>query len=168
MTEDQTASLPDSLREMTWWMFDNTCIGIGAHRQFDYTLEGSLGPDLNPRLGRCYELAAKAFNGWDEITARTGTDKEGHRGFGLPAPTRLVHGTWRGKEPQRIGHAWVILEDDRIWEPITGLICEARLFFAYTRGVSVRGYRPAEVRVNMLTAGHFGPWHKVDRRGCPR
>lgn len=141
----------DSLREMVWWMYDATCIGLGAERQFDYA-DDALG--LDHRLGRCYELAAKAFTGWEMFNTYRGSHDSN-----LPAPTTLVHGTWQGPEPVRIGHAWVVLADGRIWEPITALICDPVLFHAYSRDEEERTYGATRTRVHMIRSGHFGPWH---------
>lgn len=119
----------DSLTDMVWWMFDTDCVGMGAYRQFDYTLRGDLGSDLSPRLGDCYHLAVSAFTGWERFTyhrtyrASLGLEPEPQaRANGLPAPTHLVHGTIHHREEEhRIGHAWVMLDNGDVWEPITGL-----------------------------------------------
>jgi hypothetical protein len=174
MTDDEAKSpFLETLDEMTWWMYDNTCIGMGAVRQFDYTMEGSLGRDLSPRLGRCYELAVKAFVGWDEArhTWWTGSPSDD---LTLPSPVTLVHGTWVDpdhvllQDKHRIGHAWVELSDGYIWEPITGLICEPTLFHAFGSTVDVETYSETAARINMVRSQHFGPWHAVDEKGCPR
>lgn len=157
MTEPEDEPIA-SLIEMTWWMYDDTCVGMGAERQFDYTLIGNLGQDLSPRLGRCYELAVKAFTGWTQfISQPRGVDISRPN---LPAPVALIHGWWRHPaNAVGIHHAWVILEDGRMWEPITGLICDPVLFMNYGSCRVDRTYIETEARINMVKHQHYGPWH---------
>lgn len=157
----------DSLREVAWWMYDATCVGLGAERQFDYAQTDEPMYPLGHRLGRCYELAAQAFSGWEMFEQHNSALTrlpDGSMTPRLPAPKTLVHGTWQGPEPVRIGHAWVVLEDGRIWEPITALICDPVLFHAYSRDEAAWAYDATAVRVNLLKSGHYGPWHESDRR----
>lgn len=153
-------SLIESIREMTWWMFDNTCIGMGAYRQFDYTLRGDLGHDLESRVGECYMLAAQAFQGWEKFAVSyRWANAEGDAADRLPAPNLLVHGWMRHpEEPKGIHHAWVILENGQVWEPITGLICDANLFYRFGNCRDFKRYTEHEARVKMLRTQHYGPW----------
>lgn len=155
--------LLDTMRDMVWWMFDDTCVGMGAYRQFDYTLRGDLGSDLSPRLGNCYELAMQAFTGWERMQTRLFSRNEMTL---MPAPIGLVHGTWHGPHaPERIAHAWVMLDNGDVWEPITGLICQTTLFHAYTNAEDVVIYNETTARIKMLRNQHYGPWHETDERG---
>lgn len=155
MSDDIKAALDD----MTWWMVSNTCIGMGAERQFDYTMRGDLGSDLSPRLGECYMLALNAFTGWERWVHRGGDGASNTTQ--VPAPVALVHGFWKHPdEPQGIHHAWVILEDGRIWEPITGLICNPVNFMAFGQCRVDRSYDETEARTLMLRYQHYGPWHE--------
>lgn len=165
MTEDEAFSetLMDTMSEMLWWAFDADCVGMGAYRQFDYTMRGDLGPDLSPRLGLCYELAMGALTGWEKINRWTGDATRL-----LPEPVGIVHGTiHHRKEEHRIGHAWVMLGDGDVWEPITGLICDTVRFHDYARAEDVMLYDTVAARTTMLRNQHYGPWHDTDERGCP-
>lgn len=150
--------MKSALDDMTWWMMDNTCIGMGAQRQFDYTMRGDLGRDLTPRLGHCYMLAMQAFTGWDEFTSYAPNRAEVQTS--LPAPSLLVHGFWKHPaEDKGINHAWVVLEDGRMWEPITGLICDRVLFTAFSDAKMEATYTGTQARRMMLRHQHYGPWH---------
>lgn len=145
----ETIGIPD----FAWWMYDEVCIGMGAERHFDYTLEGSTFKD---RISRCYELAAKAFSGWAEYVNHLFAT--GHAP-NLPAPVGLVHGTWHGPQaPRRIAHAWVLLEDGRVWEPITAVLCERGLFDTYTSAEHTYLYDRTQATLHMARTRHFGPW----------
>lgn len=164
MTEEIPFPETTSLHELTWWMFDVTAYGMGAHRQFDYAEQDSLR--VSDRLGRCYELAAKGIQGWwmlreGGLVSRELLGTNSLPVSGSPAPTSLVHGTWHGPNAaERIAHAWLVLDDGRVWEPVTSLICDPVLFEAYTRAVPTRTYTEKQARVHMLRSGHFGPWHE--------
>jgi hypothetical protein len=151
-------NIKTALNDMTWWMFDNTCIAMGAERQFDYTMIGDLGSDLSPRLGRCYELALGAFTGWEKFKK---TPSHISVQVDLPAPVALVHGFWKHPRlPDGIHHAWTVLEDGRVWEPITGLICDPVLFMEFGQCRVDRSYDETEARTMMLRHQHYGPWHE--------
>lgn len=150
--------LMENLDEMTWWTTSNWCIGMGAERQFDYTMRGDLGRDLTPRMGLCYELALGAFTGWEKMLAHMPPIQRDYIKPMIPAPVALVHGKIV-VTPDIINHAWVILEDGRMWEPVTGLICDPVLFMAGTGAVVERSYDETEARIMMLRNQNYGPWH---------
>lgn len=127
-------------------LLDPVFVAMGAEAAFDYTNEDT---GLRARLGRCYELAAKAF------IPSPGLGNPG----GVPRPKRLVHGSWHGPDaPARIKHAWVILEDGRIWEPITALICDPDKFSTYCRTEMTWIYSGEAVSRRLIKHRHYGPW----------
>lgn len=124
-------------------------LGMGARDQFDYSGEGGT---FEQRLGRCYELAAKGV-----IHLRF--TEEQRAKANVPKPVGLVHGSWHGPEaPARINHAWVLLEDGCVWEPITETICYREMFYGYTRATDHEVYDLTQTACNMIGAQHFGPW----------
>ena len=97
------------------------------------------------RRQRCYELAGYAV------------------AFGTaPAGSLLVHGSWTGPVPkERIGHAWVLLPDGCVWEPIRARIYADRAeFYDWTKAWDERTYALSVVRRNLASSGHFGRWHE--------
>lgn len=155
MTDDQ--QFLETLDEMTWWTTSNWAIGMGAERQFDYTMRGDLSRDLHDRMGLCYELALTAFSGWAKFSERMFSRNEVSL---LPAPVAVVHGTIVTGDSRPLKHAWVILEDGRMWEPVTGLICDPVLFMAGNEAVVERSYDRTEASRLMLRHQHYGPWHE--------
>lgn len=138
------------------WRFNSTYMAMGAEVEFDYT--GTRLP-FDERLGNCYELAATAF--MDYYFNHAGVDKAlVMEARGVPVPTTLVHGTWSSPETREhpIAHAWVVLSDGRIWEPISALIFDAEKFYSFCEPHDMETYAEHEVRVNMLKHGHYGRW----------
>lgn len=126
-----------------WWQMDPTITAMGAEARFDYADDE---PSMSARLTRCYELAGKTFLNYEPKSDSTN-------------PMWLIHGTWHGpKAPERIPHAWVVLTDGRIWEPITACIYHAETFMAYTRAEVVTGYTSRQARIKMVDTNHYGPW----------
>jgi len=105
--------------------------------------EPSVGMDQ--RLKRCYELA-----GWTIMMNPS-----------LPAGTMLVHGSWHGPEaPERIGHAWLKIPGDLVWEPIRGLVFLEHEFYRWTRAWDEREYN-RRMSARMIFDHHdFGRWHE--------
>lgn len=95
------------------------------------------------RRNRCYELAGYAV------------------AFGTaPAESLLVHGSWTGPvSKNRIGHAWVILPDGRVWEPIRHRIYDRADFYDWTKAWDEATYALPVVRRHLAATGHFGRWH---------
>lgn len=139
------------------WRLDETCVEMGGAFQFDYT---GLFTPLAERLTNCYEYAALAF--FDYHFTRQGLDKvDEMERVNVPVPTTLVHGTYSSPETRGkpIAHAWVVLSNGQIWEPITSLICDAQKFYEFCEPHDLVTYGETEVRVNMMRHGHYGPWH---------
>lgn len=126
-------------------------LGMGVTGMFDYAGEGG---QMEDRLTRCYELAAKAFF---DLSSAAYWIEEGN----LPTPVALVHGVWSSPatRDKPIPHAWVTLSDGQVWEPITGALCDSAKFYAYTQGDQIMIYDSVQARRNMLRHQHFGPWH---------
>jgi len=131
---------------------NDVLLSMGARCVFDYAGADDK-PVLRERLTHCYELAAWAFTDWPDKAEQI-------EYLGLPTPVTLVHGMWQGPEPVAIGHAWVVLSDGAIWEPISMTLCDPETFYEYTRGVNVETYSETAVAINMVLSGHFGPWHE--------
>lgn len=124
---------------------DTTLGGMGAQAIYDYAQDK---PDFNDRLGRCYELAAKAM-------------LEVPQPPGAPVPLLLLHGKWRGPTAKEaIGHALVNLSNGYFWEPITKSICEPHQFMGYTRWQTLITYDAVSARRHMRLSEHYGPWHE--------
>jgi hypothetical protein len=127
------------------WHRDYILVGMGVEAEFDYAEDPS---PFDGRLGHCYRLAASAF-----------IHSHDDRPAGYPEPITLVHGSWHGPgAPDRIDHAWVLLDDGRVWEPITACIFDRERFYSYTRAEDTMHYQGVVALMNMLQHEHFGPW----------
>lgn len=90
------------------------------------------------RLGRCYELAG-----------RFAMNNEG---------TALVHGSIEGFGNPRIGHAWVELENGKIWEPATGQEWDGDAFAGFFNPKLDEYYEHEELLKQVLRQKNWGPW----------
>lgn len=132
------------------WVADPVMLAMGAEWEFDYA--GEPGPyDFNERLTHCYRLAAQAITNPMDIEIPEG----------LPKPAALVHGTWSHPDTKDkpIPHAWVLLDDKRVWEPITATICQRDDFMEYTQAVNDWIYSGWMVGQYLVRHRHWGPWH---------
>lgn len=102
---------------------------------------------LEQRLTRCYQLAGYAL--------ALGT---------VPHDATLVHGTIHARVPdaERIGHAWLELFDEMVWEPVSRVLWAADAWQRFTRAVVDRRYDQRETRIAVLRHEHWGPWDDVD------
>lgn len=91
------------------------------------------------RLGRCYELAG-------EIALHNST-------------VELVHGSIQGFGAPRIGHAWVVLGDESVWEPATNRVWGPAAFQAFYNAKVEKRYDQRAFLELMVTHEHWGPWH---------
>ncbi len=91
------------------------------------------------RLGRCYELAGRRV---------------------LQGEGTLVHGTITNGATARIGHAWVIMEDGSVWEPISDQAMPMLVFVAFFHPEPILSYPREEALSLMARTAHFGPWHE--------
>lgn len=95
------------------------------------------------RIGRCYELAALAV-----MLSRT-------------PRLRLVHGSIHNdfhSHHGRIGHAWALLPDGKVWEPIFGMVFEAGDWQGYANPKIERIYHRWHAIRLMHNTQHYGPW----------
>jgi len=139
------------MQPLELWRFDPTVLAMGAEAAFDYADEHT---PMEERLGNCYELAAKGLLLMGEGSLLLSK-------IDLPRPSHLVHGSWHGQgAPARIKHAWVVLSDGRIWEPITALIYDADKFNTYCRTEKIAVYSRGEAQHQMFEHRHWGPWHE--------
>ena len=99
---------------------------------------------INERLHRCYELAGYALTLGD-----------------APEDAILVHGTWQHVvfSDKRRGHAWLVLPDDRVWEPIQGKIWNKREWELIVQPVEEVRYTKDEARNVIMFHRHWGRWH---------
>lgn len=124
---------------------------MGATDEFNYAHRWP--EEFDARLGDCYNLAFQAFVSWSEPAFHL--DWAGV----WPEPVTLVHGSWHHRdEPRRINHAWVLLADGRVWEPITMTLCDRDLFDLYTRAEYTHQYSATEVFLQAVIHGTVGPW----------
>jgi hypothetical protein len=146
MSDPHVSHLLSSLAE-----FGPLLLEMGAEAKFDY----ANGPKVfNARLGNCYELAASAFIGAEPHSPFYRPEAAAY-----PTPATLVHGSWHGPgAPSRIDHAWVLLDDDRVWEPITATIYLRAPFYEIARCEHKQTYTSDETLSNMVRHEHYGPW----------
>ena len=101
-------------------------------------------PDANvpfeERIGRCYEFAGRL------ASANPG------------ASMRLVHGSIEGDGRPRIGHAWIELTDELVWDPTTNMVWAQDAFERFFSARTDTTYDVAAVY--RLTWQHktWGPW----------
>ena len=89
------------------------------------------------RLGRCYELAGR---------------------YVIDNDARLVHGTIHRDPYPPNPHAWAVLPNGDVWEPITERTWPADGFAVWYEAVTLHEYSRDAAMVHMLRAKHFGPW----------
>lgn len=95
------------------------------------------------RSGLCYVLAGYALS-----AGRT------------PAGAIMVHGTISGFGNPRIGHAWLMIEEDLVWEPMQARLWPALIWNAVANPEVGAEYDRAEAAEAMLEHGTWGPWHE--------
>lgn len=152
---DLDPSLRAALLRGETWRLNNIFLEMGAEAEFDYAGEhASPSNALKARLTRCYELAAAG------AVRPSATHYQITVPDDLPRPQLLVHGRYSSPDTRHapIGHAWVVLADMRIWEPISGLIYNNPAFRKYTQCKVDNSYSVYEARVRMLRTQHYGPW----------
>lgn len=113
------------------------------------------------RVGRCYELAGKFL--MDRfLSAGPFGDDSSVEGY------RLVHGSVITLaygvdpdtfQPRRIGHAWVLGPDGRVWEPIRDEWIDKARWYGIVQADEEATYDWDSTRRHMLDTGVFGPWH---------
>jgi hypothetical protein len=119
--------------------------GMGLQGRFDYA---EFGGTLADRLGHCYMLAAKAAL-WS---------RDSVNGY-MPEPVAIIHGSMHGPDAaERIGHAIVLLDDGRVWEPVTQGIYDRTQFESYSRWERHHIHSISETRHWMQSTGNYGPW----------
>jgi hypothetical protein len=91
------------------------------------------------RLGRCYELAGRRVL------------------FATDSPI-LVHGTIQGRGYPPNPHAWVILPDGQVWEPVSDSVMPAVVYDALFNPVENHRYSVVEVSLIAGRDRHWGPW----------
>lgn len=118
---------------------------FGVHNLFGTGEAGDeSSSEFSQRLSRCYELAGHAL------------------AFGTaPEDSMLVHGSMHGRMEgtQRIGHAWLILPGDLVWEPITALIHDKAEWEDWTRARAEKSYTKLYLAKMLVARGDWGRWH---------
>lgn len=97
------------------------------------------------RHQRCFELATFAVV------------------FGTaPRDAQLVHDSWHGPgAPARIPHAWVLLADGSVWEPIRArLYADRAAWYHWTAARDEVAYAGPLAQRLTLQHQHYGPWHR--------
>lgn len=109
-------------------------------------------PDNNlphkQRLGRCYEL-----------TGNIALHNSG---------VELVHGTIQGCGAPRIAHAWVVLPDGSIWEPVTNQVWKKSVFYEFFSAVVRKRYDRQTFLRLAVRHEHWGPWDGPEAVGPSR
>ena len=72
--------------------------------------------------------------------------------------SKMIHGSIHQVGGERIGHAWLILGDGRIWEPISADIMAGGVFVDEFRPETHRAYSQYDVVEHVREFGHWGPW----------
>jgi hypothetical protein len=94
---------------------------------------------VRKRNGRCYELAFRVM-----------LDEPGADGF------TLIHGR---VGPAMIGHAWIDLNDGRVYDPVRDSYVQGEGYAAFMGGAVVeQRYTKHEAMQASLDARHYGPW----------
>lgn len=90
-------------------------------------------------MGRCYELNARkvAFEGM-----------EGD----------LVQGSIQGFGNPRIGHAWVELDDGRVYDAVLDRYFTQEAWVAFASPVEDARFSRTEAMIQAAKTGHWGPW----------
>jgi hypothetical protein len=105
-------------------------------------LPESVNPDVTKpfkdRLGLYYELAGRYASHNSDVT--------------------LVHGSIQGMGKPRLDHAWVILEDGSIWEPIFNETFDADVYRMLVNPMVDRTYSNEQTCIHLLKHKHWGPW----------
>jgi hypothetical protein len=99
---------------------------------------------FSKRLGRCYELSAKYV-----------FDHEG---------CVLVHGSIQGFGRPRIDHAWVVLPDGDVHDPVADTTWSAELHRQIFNAVETKRYAKIEAVVCMVRDEHYGPWEQDEQQ----
>jgi hypothetical protein len=101
------------------------------------------------RQGRCLELA------WKVIAWESG----GKRWF-------LIHGgiAQHPLSENIIGHAWIELDDGRVYDPVLDKFMTKDAYMIHRRAVIERCYSLDEALRLVVEARHYGPWHQREMR----
>jgi hypothetical protein len=98
---------------------------------------------IRKRHGRCYELAGKA------ILYEPDAEK-----------WQLAHGTvWNDVLEVHMGHAWIVLEDGRIYDPVFHEYFDSQQFSERHAAKPERTYNKKEAIDHMTASKNWGPWH---------
>src|ERR1035437_3222303 len=99
---------------------------------------------LRKRHGRCYELALRVM-----------LHEPGAERF------TLIHGriSQIKNDDYLINHAWINLNDGRIYDPVLDKYIPAVEYLATRCAVIERQYTHEEAMSISVKAGHYGPWH---------
>jgi hypothetical protein len=97
----------------------------------------------NPRLGLCYELSGLYVSRHQDCV--------------------LVHGTIQGCGYPPNPHAWAILPDGDVHDPVADLTLSAEAHARIFSAVEQVRYTYLEVATHGLRTGHWGPWHDDER-----
>lgn len=90
------------------------------------------------RLGQCYALA--------------GTFALEH------LDTELVHGSIEGMGQPRLGHAWVVIPNGQVWEPVSAMTLPQDAFERMFNPEVHFAYESWEWREYAYTTKNWGPW----------
>ena len=91
------------------------------------------------RLGGCYVLSGRAV--------------------AFEAMGDLVHGSIEGGGHPRNPHAWVVLPNGDIHDPVMDTTMTAPMWEAFANPIEEVRYTPAQVNSIIADTGHWGPWH---------
>jgi hypothetical protein len=106
---------------------------------------------VRKRDGRCYELA------WTALDLEPGGEH-----------FRLVHGkVYNATLDVRMDHAWVVLPDGRVYDPVFNKYFPWRLYAKWYAAVAEVTYTRREAMAAIVATRHYGPWHDPPGAGPP-
>lgn len=107
---------------------------------------------LKDRLGLCYELSGQAVF----RSGRSG-QKKSHEG------AILVHGSIQAFGNPRINHAWVILKNGDVFDPVLDQVLPRDYYYQRFNAVENVRYDKIQVAINILKYQHWGPWEETKK-----
>ena len=97
----------------------------------------------NPRLGRCYELAGEYVCMHQDAV--------------------LVHGTIQGFGYPPNPHAWVVLPDGQVHDPVADIVLSADAHASMFNATEQVRYTYEQMARHAFVTRHWGPWHEQER-----
>jgi hypothetical protein len=112
--------------------------------------------DREVYLGYCY---GRAF-GWMQAQSEYWRRRQVRAPL---AGVRLIHGTVVGPgEPGRMGHAWVELPDDVVFDGVAQGFYTRESYYRVMAAKPLVSFSWTAAQRQRRQQGHYGPWHQVE------